>query len=332
MKKLFLSVLTLLLFYTYTQSQSNAEIIGKTTTDSLVITDGAVTGHIWQAQDATGLGKWVSPGIIGGADNLGNHTATTNLNMAGNGIEKINFLQFVSGATFGDDGMMGLEFGGNQINFAGAQLQFARSLSFALSGGDTFIAEVPGGATPTEVFLGTGGGPVPFGVGGPVNPPAGIPLTSVLTNGGIPSTPSGPFMFAVHGEAWAFDWYAISDARFKKNINPVSSALDKVSKMTAVNYSLDNTKFDYGKVDESKTIGFLAQDLAQAVPEAVKVNANGVHLVRYNVLIPVLAEAIKELDAKVAENKKLQQQVNELTRQHTLILDRLSKLEEAAAQ
>ena len=72
--------------------------------------------------------------------------------------------------------------------------------------------------------------------------------------------------------------------------------------MEAVTYNLDKEKFDSGELDDSKTIGFLAQDLAEIVPEAIKVNANGVHLVRYNALIPILAQAISELEEKVSKN------------------------------
>jgi len=38
--------------------------------------------------------------------------------------------------------------------------------------------------------------------------------------------------------------------------------------MEAVTYNLDKEKFDSGEIDESKTIGFLAQDLAEILTEA----------------------------------------------------------------
>jgi len=367
MKKVLLFIFSFLFCCNMGYSQLNAEIIGKTVTDTIVIKDGAAPGFILQSVDATGLGEWVNPVIFGGADNLGNHSATINLSMNNFGIDKPSYIQFstgatysddglggleftgpkiiyngtqlqklgsvgfLSGATYTDDGAMGLEFTGNRINYSGAQLQNARLLSFALSGGDTQIAEVPGsgiaGAPPTEVQITSGGGPIPVGIGGPVNPPPSNPITSVLINGNFPTLPPTAFMFGVYGDAWATDWFAISDARFKKNIEPIYSALDKVNRLEAVTYQLDKEKFAFGKIDEAQTIGFLAQDIAKVVPEAVKVNANGVHLVRYNALIPVLAQAINELDEKVQENQALEAQVQELQKLNKDILNRLEKLE-----
>lgn len=367
MKKVLLFVLSCLFCYNTAYSQLNAEIIGKTVTDTIVIKDGATPGFILQSVDATGLAEWVNPGIFGGADNLGNHSATINLSMNNFGIDKPSYIQFstgatysddglggleftgpriihngtqlqqlgsvgfLSGATYTDDGAMGLEFTGTRINYSGAQLQNARYLSFALSGGMTQIAEMPGsgimGTPPTEVQITSGGGPIPVGIGGPVNPiPSGV-IASVLNNGGFPTLPPAVFMLGVYGDAWATDWFAISDARFKKNIAPIHSALDKVKRLEAVTYQLDKEKFEFGEIDDSQTIGFLAQDIATVVPEAVKVNASGVHLVRYNALIPVLAQAISELDEKVQENQALESQIQALQKLNMDILNRLEKLE-----
>jgi hypothetical protein len=57
-------------------------------------------------------------------------------------------------------------------------------------------------------------------------------------------------------------------------------------------------------------IGFMAQELAQILPEAVKVDEkNGTYSVNYIMLIPVLVEAVKEQQTKIAE---LEQKITEL--------------------
>ena len=94
MRKLIL-LLTILQVYAVTQAQTNAEIIGKTVTDSIQIINGAATGHILQSADGMGLGKWVSPTALG--DNLGDHTATSKLKMDGNLIEGLDSIKFKNG-------------------------------------------------------------------------------------------------------------------------------------------------------------------------------------------------------------------------------------------
>jgi hypothetical protein len=54
----------------------------------------------------------------------------------------------------------------------------------------------------------------------------------------------------------------------------------------------------------------MAQELGQILPEAVKVDEkNGTYSVNYIMLIPVLVEAVKEQQTKIAE---LEQKITEL--------------------
>lgn len=342
MKKLLFTFLTYQLFLGFALGQSDLEVqgdarvTGTTTTGKIVIQNGASPGFILQSQDALGSGLWIDPTTLPGGgggmgDNLGDHTATMVLNMGGFGIQDAGFIQFVSGAGFGDDAAGGLLFNGSQIDYNGAQLLNARQLTFAAGGGDAFIREEPvaGPFSETEIRIAnTSGTPLPVGIGGPVNPPSDQPMGSVLLNAGVPIQQPQGYLLGVHGNAWAIDWFAISDARFKKNIKPIQSSLDKVRQIKTVSYQLDKEKFIFDEdIDESQTIGFLAQDLAEIVPEAVKVNANGVHMVRYNTVIPVLVDAMRELDAQVTENANLNKQLTQLQKENIHILERLSQLE-----
>ncbi len=381
MKKILFTVLTYQLFLGFAFGQGDldvegdARVAGTTTTQKIVIQNGATPGYILQSQDAFGSGQWIDPATLPGGgggmgDDLGNHTATMNLNMSGFRIGNTGEINFTSGASFSDDGAMGLEFSGTQINYsgaqllrarllnfgsgatfsddtaggllydgtqidyAGAQLLRARQLTFAFGGGDASISEVPILPSPspfseTEILIANQSGtPLPVGIGGPVNPPSDQPMASVLSNAGLINQQPQGYLLGVHGNAWALDWFAISDARFKKNINPIQSSLDKVKQIKTVTYQLDKDKFIYDEnIDEAQTIGFLAQDLAKIIPEAVKVNANGVYMVRYNTVIPVLVDAIRELDEQVTENAELKNQLTQIQQENSHILERLSQLE-----
>ncbi len=381
MKKILFTVLTYQLFLGFAFGQGDldvegdARVAGTTTTQKIVIQNGATPGYILQSQDAFGSGQWIDPATLPGGgggmgDDLGNHTATMNLNMSGFRIGNTGEINFTSGASFSDDGAMGLEFSGTQINYsgaqllrarllnfgsgatfsddtaggllydgtqidyAGAQLLRARQLTFAFGGGDASISEVPVLPSPSpfsesEILIANqSGAPLPVGIGGPVNPPSDQPMASVLSNAGLINQQPQGYLLGVHGNAWALDWFAISDARFKKNINPIQSSLDKVKQIKTVTYQLDKDKFIYDEnIDEAQTIGFLAQDLAKIIPEAVKVNANGVYMVRYNTVIPVLVDAIRELDEQVTENAELKNQLTQIQQENSHILERLSQLE-----
>jgi|GEM_PF-1346617 len=100
--------------------------------------------------------------------------------------------------------------------------------------------------------------------------------------------------------------YAVvtSDARFKRDINPIENALDKVMKLKGVSYYWNNDNSFGRTFDEFKQIGFIAQEVEKIVPEAVGKDADGVYAMNYQALVPLLAEAIKEQQHKIAELEK----------------------------
>ena len=81
-----------------------------------------------------------------------------------------------------------------------------------------------------------------------------------------------------------------SDERLKENIVPITSALDKVSRMKGVNYNFIAS----GKAG----VGVLAQDLEKVAPELVH-EGHYNKSVAYGNLTAYLVEAIKELTDKV---------------------------------
>jgi hypothetical protein len=91
------------------------------------------------------------------------------------------------------------------------------------------------------------------------------------------------------------DITAFSDFRLKTNIETITNALEKVSKMRGVMY----TRIDNG----DKGSGVIAQEIQEVLPEIVL--DNGEYLsVAYGNIVGVLIEAIKDLTIKVEKLEK----------------------------
>jgi hypothetical protein len=89
-----------------------------------------------------------------------------------------------------------------------------------------------------------------------------------------------------------------SDQRLKDNITPISNALDKV-------LSISGNTFDWNDKSEKEgsDVGVVAQEILEVLPEAVTTRDNGYLAVRYERLVPLLIEAIKELKVEINELK-----------------------------
>jgi hypothetical protein len=92
------------------------------------------------------------------------------------------------------------------------------------------------------------------------------------------------------------DYNSSSDKRLKKNIKTVESALDKV-------IALRGVSFDW-KEGGAKAIGLIAQEAEKVIPEIVSQDENGYFGIKYNNLIGVLVEAIKEQQEQINALKK----------------------------
>jgi hypothetical protein len=83
--------------------------------------------------------------------------------------------------------------------------------------------------------------------------------------------------------------YATSDQRLKENITPIPNALEKV-------LSISGNTFDWNEKSEKEgsDVGIIAQEILEVLPEVVTTRDNGYLAVRYEKLVPLLIEAIKE--------------------------------------
>lgn len=101
-----------------------------------------------------------------------------------------------------------------------------------------------------------------------------------------------------------------SDARYKKNINPLQNALISLTRLNGVRYDWRKEEFPERNFGNNNQIGFIAQDIEKIFPEMVFTDEKGFKAVDYARLTPVLVEAIKELkqanDELKAKNERLE--------------------------
>ena len=78
-----------------------------------------------------------------------------------------------------------------------------------------------------------------------------------------------------------------------------------MSQLKGVTYSWKVKEFPGEKFDSRKHIGFIAQDVEKIFPEVVVTRADGYKTMDYDKLVPVLVEAIKELQDKSEQQSEL---------------------------
>ena len=96
--------------------------------------------------------------------------------------------------------------------------------------------------------------------------------------------------------------YYTSDARLKTNVEKIENALAKTVSLDGITFNWNDLAI--GKDTTEREPGVLAQQIQKALPEAVVERGNGYLAVRYEKLVPLLIEAIKELKAEVDALKK----------------------------
>ena len=93
-----------------------------------------------------------------------------------------------------------------------------------------------------------------------------------------------------------------SDKRLKTNIQKIDKPLEKILKLNGVSFEW---KRDIDEKVENKTnIGVIAQEVEKVLPEIVKKRDDGYLAVKYEQLVPVLIEGIKEQQEQIDELKK----------------------------
>jgi hypothetical protein len=87
-----------------------------------------------------------------------------------------------------------------------------------------------------------------------------------------------------------------SDVRLKENIVALKNPIDTVSAIKGVYYNYSG--------ENSRTVGVIAQDVEKVLPEIVVKNSDGFRTVDYELIVPVLIEAIKAQQVQIKELQK----------------------------
>ncbi len=96
--------------------------------------------------------------------------------------------------------------------------------------------------------------------------------------------------------------YSTSDKNLKTNIKNIESPLSKVKKINGVTFDWDASKQE---TFTGSDVGVIAQEIEAILPDAVTTRDNGYKAVKYEKIIPLLIESIKELKAEIDELKLL---------------------------
>ena len=97
----------------------------------------------------------------------------------------------------------------------------------------------------------------------------------------------------VGGDITAF---SSSDVSLKENITPISNAVDKVRSISGNTFTWNEKSVYNGE----EGTGIIAQEIeALELPGVTETRRDGTKAVRYDRLVPLLIEAIKELDGKI---------------------------------
>jgi len=208
--------------------------------------------------------------------------------------------------------------GGQRTTFSGGNV--TTQGNFIKSGGTSSQFLKADGSVDSNTYLTSAVTSITAGTGitvtGTTTPTISIPqaigTTSNVAFGALDiGSPNPAFGTPTSGEIRAagnITAYATSDERLKTNIVKIDNALEKVSQIDGIIYDWnDEYKKDHGGVDgyflRDQNSGVIAQQVEKVFPNVVGERSDGMKAVRYELLVPLLIEAIKDLKAEIESLK-----------------------------
>ncbi len=110
----------------------------------------------------------------------------------------------------------------------------------------------------------------------------------------------------------------LSDKRFKKNLEPIDNALNKILSLNGISFEWDTLTNPKLNLDNNRHLGFLAQDVEKILPLVVNTSNDSLNTktVEYSSIVPVLVEAIKEQQAIIELQKSQIESLQVLNSEH----------------
>ena len=117
-------------------------------------------------------------------------------------------------------------------------------------------------------------------------------------NGASSIIGSSSFTFDGFGNVTASDFIVSSDKRLKDIAGNIAEPLKKLQSINGIVFRWNDLAKEKGITNTGDQLGVIAQEIKEVAPEAV-FEDNGYLKVSYDKLIPILIEAIKEVNKKV---------------------------------
>jgi len=201
-------------------------------------------------------------------------------------------------------GSTGLTTSGGPVTSSGT-ITLAGTLN--VSSGGTGVT----GITANGVVLGGGTGPINSTAAGAtgqllIGQSGAAPVwdSTVVVTSGTGITVTGTI--TATGDITAF----FSDRRLKENVTPLADAVSKIDTLNGIRYTPNALAASFGYNRNEAIVGLFADEVQAVLPEAVKrapfdiengVSKSGENYmtIQYEKLVPLLVEAIKELNARI---------------------------------
>ena len=97
--------------------------------------------------------------------------------------------------------------------------------------------------------------------------------------------------------------FSTSDIRLKDNIKTIDKALDKVNSIQGIEFDWIEKEEVHG--NSGHDVGVIAQEIEKILPDVVTTRDSGYKAVKYEKIVPLLIEAIKDLSKQVDGLKRL---------------------------
>jgi len=110
----------------------------------------------------------------------------------------------------------------------------------------------------------------------------------------IDAAQKATFAGTIYGEADVVAYYS-SDPTLKTNKELISNPLDKIDSIGGYSFDWKESAEEYAPHLKGHDYGVMADEIQELFPELVQTRDNGIRAVKYDKLVPLLIEGIKEL-------------------------------------
>jgi hypothetical protein len=126
----------------------------------------------------------------------------------------------------------------------------------------------------------------------------GVTTAGALAVGTLAGIPTVDGLIRATNDVIAF--YG-SDSRLKENVTPIVNPIEKISQIGG--YTYDWIPMEGIHENEGHDVGVIAQEIEAILPEIVTTRGNGYKAVKYERLVALLIECVKEQQIQIDELK-----------------------------